>query len=115
MPSAMPKPSDEARARFDEAVDRLAAERDVARAPMFGMPAVKVAGGRAFAGLFGDGLTAKLGRGARERALGLEGAGPFDPMGGRPMREWVLIPLAHAGEWDAYMRAAEEYVRGAAV
>lgn len=111
MPSKMPKPCDEARERFDEVIDHLMVERDVVRAPLFGLPAAKVVGGKAFVGMFGDGIVAKLGGDDHAAALALDGAGLFDPMGGRPMREWVVIPFAHADTWDAYVRAAESYVR----
>jgi hypothetical protein len=35
----------------------------------------------------------------RSAVLALEGAHLFDPMGGRPMKEWVQVPAAHADEW----------------
>jgi len=37
---------------------------------------------------------------ARERALALDGAHLFDPgERDRPMKEWVVVPEAHAKEW----------------
>ncbi len=43
----------------------------------------------------------------RERALTLEGAQLFDPSGrGRPMKEWVQVPAAHAGEWPGLAELA---------
>jgi hypothetical protein len=36
---------------------------------------------------------------ARERALALGGAHHFDPAGGRPMKEWVVVPEVHADLW----------------
>ena len=36
---------------------------------------------------------------ARGRALELDGAHLFDPMGGRPMKEWVQVPAAHVERW----------------
>jgi hypothetical protein len=41
----------------------------------------------------------------REQALALEGAERFDPIGGRPMREWVVVPVTHSDEWP---RLAED-------
>jgi hypothetical protein len=33
-------------------------------------------------------------------------------MGGRPMREWVVVPFAHAKRWREFAEAALEYVAG---
>ena len=45
--------------------------------------------------------------GARGRALGLDGAHLFDPGGrGRPMKEWVVVPPAHAVRWAELAEAA---------
>ena len=41
------------------------------------------------------------GAAVRERALALDGAELFDPSGnGQPFKEWVVVPAAHAGEWE---------------
>jgi hypothetical protein len=39
-------------------------------------------------------------------ALALSGARLFDPMGGRPMKQWVEVPHAHAARWAELARAA---------
>jgi hypothetical protein len=98
------------RARYDEIADDLAARNaDVEPGQMFGMPVVK-RGTKAAFGVWEDALVFKLtDAAARERALALDGAELFDPMGGRPMKEWVVVPAAHAGEWP---RLAEDAVAG---
>lgn len=90
----------DAQARYDELADDLAARNDdVTLGKMFGMPCVK-RGGKAVAGFWKESIVFKLpGEAARERALALDGAELFDPMGGRPMKEWVVVPAAHADEW----------------
>ncbi len=108
----MPSISEVARGRFDALVDDLLDTRDIVRAPMFGMPAAKVVGGKVFMSLFGDDLVVKLGPDERARARELQGAAAFDPMGGRPMKEWVLLPAALHERWGEFARAAEEFVRG---
>jgi hypothetical protein len=44
---------------------------------------------------------------AHARALALDGAHLFDPSGaGRPFKEWVVVPEAHAREWESFSHAA---------
>jgi TfoX/Sxy family transcriptional regulator of competence genes len=91
----------DAQARFDEIVDDvLAANGDVEKAQMMGMPSLK-RNGKLFAGLWKDSMAFKLpDESAREQALALDGAALFDPGGrGRPFKEWVAVPSAHAGSW----------------
>lgn len=97
----------DAQARYDDLADDLAAQNDdVTLGKMFGMPCVK-RGGKAVAGFWQDSVVFKLpDAGARERALALGGAALFDPMGGRPMKEWVVVPAAHADEWPSLAEAA---------
>ena len=90
----------DAQARYDELADDLAAQNDdVTLGKMFGMPCIK-RGGKAVAGFWQESVVFKLPDAvARERALALDGAQLFDPMGGRPMKEWVVVPASHADEW----------------
>src|SRR5437764_1276343 len=53
------------------------------------------------AGLFGDGLFVRLPPEARAELLACEGAGPFEPMPGRRMGEYVVLPAAWRGEPEA--------------
>ncbi len=97
----------DAQARYDELADDLAARNDdVTLGKMFGMPCVK-RGGKAVAGFWQKSIVFKLpDAAARERALALEGAALFDPMGGRPMKEWVVVPASHADEWPGLAESA---------
>jgi hypothetical protein len=83
---------------------------EVVAGTMFGMPCAKT-GGKAFMGAYGGGVVFKLDPEARGRALSLAGAELFDPMGGRPMREWVVVPAAHEAEWPSLAEAAFVKVR----
>jgi hypothetical protein len=56
-------------------------------------------------------MTFKLPLEPREQALALPGAEHFDPGMGRPMKEWVVIPLEHAETWGTYASQAMEFVR----
>jgi hypothetical protein len=67
---------------------------------MFGMPTLKL-NGKAIGGLWGDAMTFKLAPDAVAAALRLEGVQQFDPSGlGRPMKAWVVVPLAQSGELE---------------
>jgi TfoX/Sxy family transcriptional regulator of competence genes len=65
----------------------------VERRQMFGYPA-GFARGQMCCGLFGSHLFVRLGEADRSELLRVDGAHLFDPMGGRPMREYVVLPTA---------------------
>jgi TfoX/Sxy family transcriptional regulator of competence genes len=65
----------------------------VERRKMFGYPAAFVAG-NLFMSLFQDSLVLRLSDADRESFLSLDGASAFEPMPGRPMREYVVAPAA---------------------
>ena len=106
----MPKVSQQAIAEY-EAVAVGLEPAGVVRGSMFGMPCLKV-GKKVLAGMFGDAMTFKLPPEPRERALALPGVEPFDPGMGRPMKEWVKIPLDQSAVWPEYAAEALEYVGG---
>jgi hypothetical protein len=105
----MPPTSSKSRAAFNRVADDLAGA-GVTRGAMFGMPCLK-ARGKAFAGLWGDSMVLKLSGDDHAAALALRGAVLFDPSGrDRPMKEWVVVPIAHAKRWDGFAQAALDYV-----
>jgi hypothetical protein len=91
--------------------EKLAAEESgVKQSQMFGMPCLKT-GTKAFAGYLEGAMIFKLTGEEHAEALSLKGAYLFDPMGtGRVMKEWVQVPDAQSGTWEAFARAAAEYV-----
>lgn len=96
----------DARGRYDEVADFLAFRHDfVELAQMMGMPCVK-ARGKMVAGFSRaeEGMVFKLTDPARHaEALALDGAHLFDPSGaGRPFKQWVVVPAAHADRWEAF-------------
>jgi hypothetical protein len=96
--------------KYELLANELAAQPNIARAKMFGMPVVRV-NGNAFMGYFKDSMTFKLTGKSHAAALKLSGAHLFDPSGmGRPMKEWVEVPGAHAARWKKLAQAALEYV-----
>jgi hypothetical protein len=98
------------RSRYDELADDLVARNDdVELSQMMGMPCVKRAGKMV------AGFTASSGSMVfklpdtdhRDAALALDGAQLFDPSGqGRPFKEWVQVPAAHADRWPEFAEAA---------
>ena len=97
------------RARFDEIADDLAArDPTIELSQMMGMPCIK-SGGKMVVGLESSGeMVFKLpDPAAHEKALGLDGAKLFDPgKNGRPFKEWVQVPFAHASEWTGHADTA---------
>lgn len=62
----------------------------VVRKPMFGYPALFL-NGNMFAGTFQDKIVVRLAEDERGRAL-KAGSKQFEPMAGRPMKEYVVVP-----------------------
>lgn len=60
---------------------------------MFGYPCCFV-NGNMFMGLHEDRMVLRLDENERGRLLAMEGAQPFEPMPGRPMTEYVVVPDA---------------------
>jgi TfoX/Sxy family transcriptional regulator of competence genes len=60
---------------------------------MFGFDCAFV-NGQMFSGLFEDRMMVRLDDAEREELLAMPGAMPFEPMPGRPMREYAVVPPA---------------------
>jgi len=99
-------------ARFSTLLEELSRERDVVKASMFGMPGIKRRGGKAFCGLYRDDMIFKLEGEDHAQALSLEGAHPFEPMTGRPMKAWVQVPPEHEAQYADLARSAEASLEG---
>jgi TfoX/Sxy family transcriptional regulator of competence genes len=103
------KSSPELIERFDAA---LPDDPRVERRQMFGYPAA-FANGQLFTGLHQEDLMVRLGDVERAKLLALPGAKPFEPMPGRTMREYAVVPPAlHANRraLRAWMAKALGYV-----
>lgn len=99
-----------------ELVDRFAELADLVpeanRKQMFGYPTC-VLGGNMFMGLHQDRMFLRLAEADRELFNADHGGEPFEPMPGRPMREYVVVPTAMlAGESIVeWVRRSYEYAR----
>lgn len=100
------KPPAELIEAFERALPAEAQRRSV-----FGFPAGFV-NGNMFAHLFQESLVARLPDDEREELLREPGASPFEPMPGRPMREYVVLPPKMAANPEAvgpWLRRAFAY------
>jgi hypothetical protein len=84
------KSSPERIASFDAA---LPVDPRIQKRKMFGYPAAFV-NGNFFTGLHEENVVIRLPLGLEKKLPSLKGAGTFDPMGGRPMKAWFVIPKA---------------------
>jgi hypothetical protein len=78
---------------------------------MFGYPAAFFQG-QMFAGLFQTSMTLRLAEADRARFMTIDGALPFEPMPGRSMREYVVVPsalLAQPSELSAWLDRSLAY------
>ena len=84
-------------ALFEDVAPR---DAPVVRRTMFGYPAIFVQGNM-FAGLHEERFVMRLPDEARTEFLALPGAVPFEPMPGRPMKEYVVVPAELLSDPDA--------------
>ncbi len=84
----LPPPGGRATARFEEL---RPTGKDVTVRKMFGQPAAFVRG-NLFFGVYGAELFVRLSERDAARALEVPGARRFEPMPGRPMKSYVVLP-----------------------
>jgi len=99
---SMPKPDDESKAYFRSLVPD---DPRIQSRPMFGNLAAFV-NGNMFLALFGSQVAMRLSNNDRADLLRQAGASPFEPMPGRPMEEYVVLPEA----WRKSRKEADEWV-----
>jgi hypothetical protein len=100
-------------AAFDAAV---AGFTEIERKKMFGYPAAFV-NDRLFTGLFQESMIIKLPDTLRQELLALRGAAPFEPVPGRVMHEFVVVPrtlLAAPAALRPWLRWSYMYVKSLA-
>ena len=80
---------------------------------MFGYPCA-FANGQMFSGLFGDKMFIRLPDEERTAFQKIEGVCPFEPIPGRPMREYCLVPdglLNNTRELNLWLAKSLAYAR----
>ncbi len=98
----MPR-ADEATKAFFESI--LPDDPRVKVRPVFGNVAALV-NGNMFSGVFGNDVFVRLPEGERTQILKEEDASPLEPMPGRPMKEYVVLP----GAWRRESAKAQEWI-----
>ena len=98
----MPKPTDADKKLF---LSLLPDAPNVTQRPMFGQLAGFVYGNM-FLCLFGDRIAIKLSESEAGELMEVEGAEPFEPMEGRPMRGYVALPA----EWHQKPEQAQGWI-----
>lgn len=93
MPSFDKSPA-ELVARFDAAAGRFPAAQ---HRKMFGYPALFI-GGNLVTGLFADSWMIRLAPDDLADLMAMPGAGSFEPMPGKPMKAFVVIPSADVSD-----------------
>ena len=95
-PMTMPKPSEQAKAAFQKLVPPDPA---VTARPMFGNLSAFV-NGNMFCGLFGDDLFVRVSEGDQTK-IRKQGGKAFEPMPGRAMTGYVVVPTGWQKKPDA--------------
>ena len=75
---------------------------DAKAGKMFGALCMKMPNGKSAAMFWKDNIVVKLHDKALHDAMSLNGAQLFEPMEGRPMKEWVQIPFGYKKKWKAF-------------
>ncbi len=99
-------------ARFHAAMDRNAAP-DVTERKMFGYPCAWI-GGNMLTGLFAEAWWVRVSEPDRAVLLALPGAHPFEPLPGRAMGRYVVLPpdvVGSEANLDAWLEKAIAFTR----
>lgn len=93
---------------FDQLLNEIP---DVKAGKMFGAFCMKTPNGKAAAMFWKDCMVVKLQGQAFKDAMELDGSQLFEPMEGRPMKEWVQIPFSYKNKWKKFVVISVEYVK----
>lgn len=100
----------DAEAAFGRALAPLEGDPRVSGGTGFGSSPGRRVSGRIFAMLRDDALVVKLPADRVTAAVAAATGEPFDGGKGRPMREWLSVPLAQSAAWPGLVREAFEFV-----
>ena len=84
---------------------------DVKAGKMFGALCMKTPNGKSAAMFWKDNIVVKLTGESLKDAISLDGSKLFEPMEGRPMKEWVQIPFGYRDKWKYFAIISADNVR----
>jgi hypothetical protein len=84
---------------------------EVVPGKMFGALCMKTPNGKSAAMFWKDNIVVKLQGDLLNEAISLDGTKLFEPMEGRPMKEWVQIPFDYKDQWKKFALASSESVK----
>lgn len=84
---------------------------DVKPGKMFGALCMKTPNGKSAAMFWKDNIVVKLQGDSLKEALSLDGTNLFEPMEGKPMKEWVQIPFHYKDQWKKFALLSAESVK----
>jgi len=101
-----------AASKYQDLRTRLEDTDGVTAGQMFGKPCLKIHG-KAFISQHKETIVFKLAGMEHTKAIALPGATLWDPSGkGRPMKEWIALPVTQSKHFNALAEAALSYVAG---
>jgi TfoX N-terminal domain len=77
--------------KYNQIAEHLKVTENVSKGSMFGAKCIKI-NRKVFAMFFNDEMVFKLPPERQQHVLAIEGAHHFEPMPGRPMKDWVSVP-----------------------
>ncbi len=99
-------------AEYEKLVSSLSASEEITASQIFGKACLK-AGGKAFVAQHKETIVFKLPEPHHSKAIGLPDAVLWDPSGmGRPMKEWVALPVSQRKTFKNFAASALAYVSG---
>jgi hypothetical protein len=84
---------------------------DVKPGKMFGALCMKTPNGKSAAMFWKDNIVVKLQGDELIEAMSLDGTQLFEPMEGRPMKEWIQIPFSYKAHWKKFALISAESVK----
>jgi TfoX/Sxy family transcriptional regulator of competence genes len=96
-----------------ERIEAVTASMPVRRKKMFGTSSWFLdSNDQMFAGVWGDGILVRVGQEETQSLIASGAASAFDPMGGRPMKEYVLLEgdaIAEDSELSEWLERAAQF------
>jgi len=84
---------------------------DVKEGKIFGAECITTPNGKSAAMIWKNNLVVKLKGEFLKEAMSLDGAKQFEPMKGKPMKEWIQIPFDHEEKWKKFMLISVDAVK----